>query len=219
MQTIRFNIGEAFPASDPVARFITVVGMVSNDWLRLVNEMVAIDDEDPDGAGRRVMSFRQQAALHHEAAEFIMSARRRFPEIEAFITGLADEAQRECAQVTGGVDPRSPDYLGDWLGDHRNVTFHYPELHPEKAAHGQEEISEALSKAADLEGTITMDEKFGTVRFEFADQVVVQWLPTPTEKEQVAALRESVMALGRFAQRAAQAYLESRPEGTITREP
>jgi hypothetical protein len=32
--TLRFQIGNGFPAGDPIARFITVVAMMSNDWLR-----------------------------------------------------------------------------------------------------------------------------------------------------------------------------------------
>ena len=31
----------------------------------------------------------------------------------------------------------STHYIGDWLAQHRNVTFHYSEMHPDKAAHGR----------------------------------------------------------------------------------
>lgn len=217
MQTLRFKIGDAFPASDPVARFINVVAMMSNDWLRSTADMMALDDADPDAPARRLMLFRQQAALHHEAATFITKSRRRFPEIRAFIDGLDQDARDECDQIVGGIDPTSSHYHGDWLADHRNVTFHYPEMHPDKAAHGQEEITEALEAASGLEGTITMSESFGSVRFRFADEVAVQWLPdAATQTHRIEALRESVMALGRFAQRAAQTYLQARLTETFT---
>lgn len=137
VRTLRFKLGEAFPANDPVARFITVVATMSNDWLRLINEMLAIDDDDPDEPARRIMSFRQQAALHHEAAKFMTDTRRRFPEIDRFIAGLEPEGRAEYDQITAGMDPTSPHYLGDWFADHRNVTFHYPEMHPDKAADGR----------------------------------------------------------------------------------
>jgi hypothetical protein len=215
--TIRFDkIGDAFPAGETVARFITVVAMMSNDWMRLMSDLLALKDNDPDSLGRYVMSFRQQAALHHEAAQFIADARRRFPQVDAFIDGLEQEARDECDLVTGGIDPKSPHYLGDWLADHRNVTFHYPELHPDKAAHGSEEITKALKEAADLEGTITWSQGFGSVRFGYADEVAVQWLPDgETQEHLIDGLRESVWALARFAQRAATAYLEGRPENTF----
>jgi hypothetical protein len=79
--TLRFTIGDAFPADDPVARFVTVLAMMSNDWLRLVKQMLASDDDpgEADAAGLLVMSFRFQAALHAEAAGFIGDARRISP--------------------------------------------------------------------------------------------------------------------------------------------
>jgi hypothetical protein len=218
VRTIRFEkIGAAFPASDPVARFITVLAMMANDWLRLMSDMLALKDEDADSAGRGIMLFRQQAALHHEAAEFIVDARKRFPKIDAFINALDQDARDECDQVTGGIDPKSPHYLGEWLADHRNVTFHYPEMHPDKAAHGKEEITEALKEAADLEGTITGLERLVDLRFRFADEVAAQWLPDgATQAHMIVGLRESVMALGSFVQRAATVYLLARPDGTFT---
>jgi hypothetical protein len=217
MTTLRFNIGEAFPADDSVARFITVVAMMSNDWLRLIEDMMALEDADPDAVGRRILSFRQQAALHDEAARFIADARRRLPAVDEFIKRLNADAQADCERVTGGVDPKSKHYLGDWLADHRSVTFHYPEMHPDKAAHGKEEIMQALQDAASLEATITFEAHFGSARFGFADEVAVQWLPDgQTQAHLIEGLRESVLALARLAQRAATAYLESRPEGTFT---
>jgi hypothetical protein len=192
--------------------------MMSNDWLRLIDDMLALEKStDSDKGGRRISLFRQQASLHHEAATFIRDARRRFPVVDKFIRGLSAKARDECDQVVGGIAPASPYYHGEWLADHRNVTFHYPEMHPERAKHGKEEITEALQSAADLESSIEDEGRFDSVRFHFADEVGVQWIPEgPDQKATLENLRESVMALSRFAQRAAQAYMESRPEGTFT---
>ncbi len=215
--TLRFRIGDAFPAADPVARFITVLAMISKDWTRSTLDLLALEDGSDDEAGRRLMLFRQQASLHHEAAAFMVDARRRFPQIAAFINGLPEIARDECEHVVGGIDPKSPHYHGDWLADHRKITFHYPELHPDKAAHGVEEIREALIKASDIESTITSGDAFGSVRFGFADDAAVQWLPDveTDARDILTQLREAVMALARFAQRAAGAYLDARPEGTV----
>ena len=212
MTTLRFTIGTAFPASDPVARFITVLAMMSNDWLRLMGAMLEIEDYHKDAEGLRIMSFRQQAALHHEAAEFVRDTRKRFPEVKRFIDGLEQSALDACEQVVGGVDPKSEHYLGDWLADHRNVTFHYPKMHREAAEHGKEEITEALKAAAEIETTIADDETFGSLRFNFADEVVVQWLPDEDEKELIAQLQGAVVALARLAQQSAVAYLEAHPK-------
>src|SRR5277367_162094 len=130
MPTIRFKIGEGFPAADPVARFVTVLAMVSNDANRSIDELLNLDDGALDAGARRMMLFRQQSAFFYEAASFITESRRRFPEINDFIAALPQEARDECAQVVGGVDPASTHYIGDWLAQHRNVTFHYSEMHP-----------------------------------------------------------------------------------------
>lgn len=216
--TLRFKIGDAFPASDPVARFISVLAMMSNDWMRSAQYLLEIEDGSEDEGGRRLMLFRLQAALYHEAASFIVDARQRFPSIDVFLDGLAETARDELSQIVGGVDPKSPRYHGDWLADHRNVTFHYPEMHPQKAAHRAEEIYEALANAAEIESTITAGDNFGSVRFGFADDVVVQWLPDvgAEARDILSQLRETVLALARFVQRASRAYLEGRPQGTFT---
>ena len=55
------------------------------------------------------------------------------------------------------------------------------------------------------------------LRFRFADEVAVQWLPDgATQAHLIVGLRESVMALGSFVQWAATVYLLARPDGTFT---
>src|SRR4051794_38237755 len=91
MTVIRFKIGEAFPANDPVARFITGLAMISNDWLRSMNDLLELESDTPEEQGRRVSLFRRQAALVHEAATFITDARRMFHDVARFIDGLSAE--------------------------------------------------------------------------------------------------------------------------------
>jgi hypothetical protein len=149
MTVIRFKIGDAFPASDPVARFITGLAMISNDWLRSVEDMFKLEGDTPEEIGRRISLFRRQAALVHEAVTFISDARRMFPEVASFIDGLEVKARDGCEHVIGAVASGSPHYLGEWLEDHRNVTHHYPKMHPAAAQHGQEEMANALAEAAE----------------------------------------------------------------------
>jgi len=170
MTAVRFKIGEAFPAADPVARFVTVLAMMSNDWMRLAKQMQS-----------------QQVSLLVEAAKFIRDAQKRFPELDAFVAALPARARKDRDRVVGAIDPTSKRYRGRWVEDLRNVTFHYPEMQPNKAAHGKEEASVALTKAATLTSTIDAgDFYFGEARFHFADEVVVQWIP---EKRTRKALR------------------------------
>jgi len=219
MTVIRFTIGDAFPATDPVARFITGLAMISNDWLRSLDDMFRLDGDTPEEVGRRVSLFRRQAGLVYEAAAFITDARRMFPEAASFIDGLEGEARDDCERVIGAVDSKSRHYLGDWLEQHRNVTHHYPRMHPAAVQHGQEEMANALAEAADIESTIDTGERFGDARFRFADEVGVQLLPDLSDPGWVVALRETAMALADFAQRAARGYLQSRPAGSFIVEP
>jgi hypothetical protein len=81
MTQISFKIGEAFPADDPVARFITVVATISNDWLRLWHDVALSEAEDEETRALRFANYRLHAALHYEAAVFLHASRCRFSEV------------------------------------------------------------------------------------------------------------------------------------------
>ena len=215
MPSIWFKIGEAFPADDPVARFVTVVAMISNDWQRLVQRMVELDDADcvheaaqAEQAALLIENYRLQAALHYEAARLLQQAYERFPEVRNFIDGLTPEAIAEFRLVIGGVTKGSPNYHGDWFSDARNATFHYSKLNR------RERVGKGLAAAAEEIGAISLGDSFASVRFGFADKVALKWLggsqPEAEIEAKLVGLRESVMALTQFAQRALGVYLGTR---------
>lgn len=188
--------------------------MVVNDSHRAMAAMAAIAEEEPDGAnpearGIKLMLARQVAVTCFEAMKFIDESRTRFHEIESFVKDLGPEAQEYITAVEAGVDKRSPEYLA-WLEGHRNVTSHYPELHREKCAAGQEEIANAMKRtAADgVHGMVTMmGDTDNTLRFYFADEVAVQLLPAVADNPGLLAkLAEARRAIGRFAGLAFAAY-------------
>lgn len=120
-----------------------------------------------------------------------------------------------------GVDPQSPHYL-DWLQGHRDVTAHFPELHPLAYQHGDEEIANALTKAAEamkkknLLGTITVGESPAQVRFGFADEVALHLLPDIVENpDEVKKLSGARIALGEFICAAVAAYMKSLDAGVV----
>jgi hypothetical protein len=150
VERLTFTIGEAFPADSADARWLTVLAMASNDFLRLFGWLAQACDD-----GTRVLAFRIIASAFMEAATHLDGTIRRFSDIARFVAELDDEARDEAERVRGAIDPESPHYLGPWLEGHRNVTFHYAEMHPLKAEHGKEELSEALRAAAPLSGAIS----------------------------------------------------------------
>ena len=208
-------IGDAFPVNDPVARFLTVVAMISNDWQRLAQQMSDLDDEHVHGEEQRaehgallLANYRLQAALHCEAAQALKLACESFHEIRAFIDQLPAEAVEEYKFVTDGIDADSPDYHGRWLSEARNATFHYSKLNR------RERVGQGLRAVASDMGVISDDGTFASVRFGFADKVALEWIggsqPQGELATQMTALSESVLAMTRFAQRAVSVYLASR---------
>jgi hypothetical protein len=214
VQELTFRIGDAFPAECVEARWVTVLAMASNDFLRLFDWLVNASDE-----GTRLLVFRIIASAFYEVVTHLDDTVRRFPEITTLVGDLDAEAQQEVERMRGAIKPESPFYLGAWFEKHRNVTFHYAEMHPSKATHRQEEISEALRAAEQLSGTISTSEGFGSVRFGFADEVAVQWLPDVSVDGAAAleSLRERCLDLTRFTQRAANRYLNQLAAGVVTR--
>src|SRR5947209_2795775 len=112
--TIRFTIGTAFTAANPVARFVTVLAMMSNDWLRLTEMVTKSFDEgdDPESLTRRFLLFRQQVALHHEAVKRLQDAPRQFREIADFMAALGPEAKADHDIIVAALDPASD--IGKW---------------------------------------------------------------------------------------------------------
>jgi hypothetical protein len=86
-----FRIGDAFPAADPVARFVAVLAIIYNDWRRTMDSMAA-SVEDPDGTGIRLLRFRQLVGYTHEATTFLTLSRERYGEVDAFVRSLNPEA-------------------------------------------------------------------------------------------------------------------------------
>ncbi len=209
-----FQIGEAFPAGDPVARFVTVLAMINNEWHRSMALMNLVDN-DPDGRGIRLLLVRQQAASYLEAVKWITDSRKRFPEVATYIDGLSADAQASYVRLMAGTDPKSPDFM-DWLSGHRNVTSHFPKLHPDAFANGDEEIANALSKAAELTGTVTVERPTEAgVRFGWADEVAVQLLPDiEANPDEIKKLSGARIALMRFGVEAVGTYMMRNPAGT-----
>ena len=165
-----FRIGDVFPADDPVARFVITFAMFANDLFRSTAMFGRLDDETIEDMGRRLMLVRYQASLFHEVVTFIRDA-RRVPAVEAFVVSLEADAPGQLATMQDAAHE-----LGPWLENHRNLTFHYAEMHPARIAAGRDDLMRALADAADERSMIEAVEG-DRLGFPFADQVVVQLLP------------------------------------------
>ena len=158
-----------FPADDPVARFVITVAMFANDLFRSTAMFGRLEDSNIEDMGRRLMLVRYQASLFHEVVTFIRDA-RRVPAVDTFVLSLEAEAPGQLATMQDAAHE-----LGPWLENHRNLTFHYAEMHPARIAAGRDDLMRALADAADERSMIEAVE--GSAGFPFADQVVVHLLP------------------------------------------
>jgi hypothetical protein len=219
MSTHSFEIAQAFPADKPVARFVTGLALISNELRRLKKLMPqyaqAASDEE---RGVRVMLFRHRAAACHEAVLFIEKARTSYSaEIPSFIDGLSAETKAQYERLMAAVDPTSPFYMA-WLRQHRDWTFHVPEIHPAKFDHDRDGIGNALKRAASEIGTTTNDGDSAGPQFGFADKVSV-WIVKEDDDEQLALLNGAWNALGGFVHETVCTYLRRLPPGVVTVRP
>lgn len=207
-----FRIGDVFPASDPVARYVTGVAMISNDWGRLFQLQDELGDRHP---GPRLLLYRFQLALHFEAVKFIQGSQRQYPdEIGRFLAGLPTEAQEIHGTL---VDQGHLDRAR--VEDTRNTSFHYPRVLRARFDRGDEEMAGLLEAAEDLEGAVEASAEPRFLEYSFADEVALQMLPMTDDEEldqeAIAAFRERALAFRRFAELVINRYVDGQPNDDL----
>lgn len=161
-QIVRFKIGEAFPANDQLARWMTVLAMALNDLL-IVNALVMprLEEKIPAEAGETFYLGRVAAAHLFEAATFLRKS-DRIPAIKKFVAGLddgeAEAAYRELIEIGEGGGGK----FAMQLKHARNKSFHYQELFV-----GDHEDRERLKQA--LAGHAEDEREQGVGRGEIRD--------------------------------------------------
>jgi hypothetical protein len=214
-----FRIGDALPAADPVARFVTVLAMIYNDWRRTIDAMAASVDQ-PDGVGVRLLHFRQVVGYSHEATAFLGGARRRYPTIDGFVQSLNAEVLDHYERIFVALRP-----VKKWVRQQRNAAFHYPSVIPRKdrTPDFDGRFAEALAAAADEMSSAALAETYGGVRFDFADAVLVHRLgfKLPEQEDDLKALMHALTdahdALKVFVVAAVSTYLGRLPPGVRSR--
>lgn len=205
-----FRIGDVFPSSDPVARFVTGVAMISNDLGRLFRIL-----EELDQVGPRLMLYRFQLSLHFEAFKFLREAQRQYSEeIGRFLSSLPAEAQEIHATL---VDE---DHLRRARAEEtRNTSFHYPRVLRARFDRGEEEMANLLDAAADHPGEVEASSEPGFLEYRFADEVALKMLPMTEENEldenAIVAFRERALAFRRFAELVVNHYVDGKPNDDL----
>jgi hypothetical protein len=221
-QIIRFKIGEAFPADEPLARWMTVCAMAANDLI-LVNRWLLpkLKEEEPSEAYETVYLGRLAAAHLFEAAKFLKKTDKRLAVVRELVAGLNQDAQAAYQQLLAIGDGGS----NEQMKHARNMFFHYPALlPPEKenheplkqamAGHAADEEEKGIErgKIEDIPPSITGFRSF------FADDVAVEMMmPGDTEKELpvfLGSVSEHIAAFMLFLKEVFNEYTQTRPDGT-----
>jgi hypothetical protein len=204
---LRFRVGDALPADDPLARFILVVSMGLNDNSLANTRFVNTDEE------YELLYFFRLASGHlHELANRLRVAHEEWPEVQKFVASLDKQYRDDFAAIVQLADPKND--TGEKLGRIRNEFFHYPDLLRKTAERGKLPVMKALRDGASDEGTISLGENaLGGVRAHFADELGAKLvmahvgLDEDEQRALVKELGELQAAYGRFAQAALGRYL------------
>jgi hypothetical protein len=191
-----FKIGRVFPADDPLARWATVLAMAANHSIYL-NVRLIEGDLPPE---LNLYYFRLVAAHFFEASDWLRRTPETWPEVREFIASLEEEQQAQYGRLTAFSKQNHP--LHHALRRSRVTLFHYPEMHPGREQAGQEELANALEKAAELDGWIEGGQEYASFRASFADEVSLQFLGEEQDALEAVmmALREPVFELVVFAE-------------------
>jgi hypothetical protein len=210
---IRFTDGEAFPADDPLARWITVCAMALNDLL-LVNRWLVprLEEKVESHDYENVYLFRMGGAHIFEVAKFLEQADRSVPEVRKFIATLEQPAQ-DAYQKVKAIGPRGTSDFADQVKRARDQFFHYSELLPHAEDH--EALKAAMEEHAETVGEIR-DEGTAIDQFRarFADDIAIE-LSFPEGRMDlstfVTELSEHIALFLKFAFEAIPSYVQALP--------
>ncbi|MCW2783370.1 MAG: hypothetical protein JWR35_3821 [Marmoricola sp.] len=193
---LRFRIGDAFPADDPIARWATVVSMAINDTI-YVNVRMIEGDLPPE---LDLYYFRLVAGHFIEVCTWLAETPAQWPEVQTFLDGLPDDARNMLAELQAFASQRHP--LHSTLTRSRNTLFHYPTLHPARDEAGVEELANAMREASDLHSSLESGKDWASFRARFADEVAVQFVSTDQAKtrELFDSLQGPMFSLVEFGQ-------------------
>lgn len=210
---IRFKIGDAFPADDQLARWMTICAMALNDLLYVNRLLVPRLKEEVESDDYETVYLARVAGAHlFEIAKFLDQTHRRIPAIRAFVDGL-DPDPKAAYEKVRSVGPNGSSEFARHLGDARGQVFHYSELIPH--AEDREDLRAAIGEHAESIGEIR-DEGAPITGFRarFADDIAVELTfgDRPLdEREYVTQVSEHIAAYLEFAFAAIPAYVQRLP--------
>jgi hypothetical protein len=209
----RFKMGDAFPADNPVARWLVTLSIALNDVV------FAIKKAEPAEGPELSEYFRLACLRLWEVAKFIAETFRDLPEIKDYVDSLPEQAQECFTRIRGIVTESDPNYLGTDLVQIRSLFAHYQEMNP-RAGQPRDPITRSLEEIANEEVTLDLPEKVGDLRLGHADAVVARTMlrlmvDEAAQKRLLGGVAERNGDVINFVQIALDQWLQSLPAGTL----
>lgn len=179
-----FRIGDVLPSSDPLARFVTVVGAAFND-LAFVNGLL-VGPEDATSAGEQQYLLRT-ASAHLWEFSLMLKQWNAHVSVRPLIDALSQGARDDLEAVLCIADPGEDPVLKTIAHLRSAATWHYAKPNSPKW------IEKALAESADHEGSIEVGATMGGIRVGFADEIILQFavhlFPGGDDEADLAAFR------------------------------
>jgi hypothetical protein len=226
-QILRFKIGDAFPADDQLARWMTVCAMALNDLL-LVNRWLLPKLQAGAATEPGAIPYLGRIAAAHlfEVATFLGKSDRTLSVVREFVATLSDEAQANYRELLGIGDDGSGKFRGQ-LKHARNKSFHYDALllGPNE---DRERLKQAMTDHADYENEQDtargrIDDLPPTIdgfRAVFAEDILVEMMlpKDPDDDDQFGPFlrntSQHITKFAIFAKAALNSYVSTKPDGT-----
>lgn len=208
-QVFTFRIGDVFPATDPVAKFVTGLAMINNDSVRLFN-LLEMANQTND-RGLETLTYRLLIGFHHEAIAYIVLSRSRYhAEIEDFLARLPDEARAMLDDLVDGESIAATGAVAT-----RNTVMHYPAPSREAFVAGSEEMAIAVDRVSDLSGDVDLPADPEMTVHAFADAVAASLVPSSEtgelDTDAVSLMSTRLMLVWNFVNAVLEQYLDGQP--------
>lgn len=179
-----FRIGDVLPSSDPLARFVTVVGAAFNDLVFINGLLVRPDVVTSEGEQQYLL---RTATAHLWEFSLTLKQWKAHASVLPLIDGLDRDLRDDLEAVLCIADPGEDPVLKTIAHLRNAATWHYASPNKPKW------IEKALAESADHEGSIQFGATMGGIRVGFADEIILQFavqlFPGGDDEADLAAFR------------------------------
>lgn len=212
MGRIEFAVGEAFPADDPVARWVATLTTIGNDVARVNRQFDLYSRYGPPDQIHHTYWVLLQTGHLREALKFLSPEKcdlTATPEVEEFLAAMPRGIQEELEHIRSESTPWEGSWLNEIAKPSRDRFFHYA-----SSADFDREIEASLDVLKDEPSHVDFPEEARSWAAFFGEQVRLNWIAqgggiTPTDfHELIGKCRLLAERISRLTVDLTKIYLE-----------